>query len=91
MSYNKQVLQKTSLKELENEIEKKEVKRKDEINDIKHRFKIVWIKIVFNPLTTLFLFAFLIAWIYYRNFNDAIGNSAIWLLEYFLIQYSEKK
>ena len=90
MTHKKQDLKQISLKELEKEIQKKEVARIDEINHIKHRCNLARINIQYNPLTYFLLFAFAIAWIYYRDFNAAVGQSSIWLLEYCLLQLWEK-
>jgi hypothetical protein len=35
--------------------------------------------------------AFIIAWKYYGSFKEATGTSAIWLLEYFMLQVYEAK
>ncbi len=90
MAHKKQDLKQLSLKEIQSEIQKKEVARKDEINYIKHRCNLARINIQYNPLTYFLLFAFAIAWIYYESFKTAVGQSSIWLLEYCILQLWEK-
>jgi len=90
MTHKKQDLKKLSIKEIQNEMQKNEVARKDEINHIKHRFHLARIAIQYNPLTYLLLFAFGMAWFYYQDFKTAVGQSSIWLLEYCILQLWEK-
>ena len=51
MTHKKQDLKQLSIKKIQNEIQKKEVARKDEINHIKHRCHLARIAIQYNPLT----------------------------------------
>jgi hypothetical protein len=86
---NKNQLKNSPLKIIEEENKKNIKLRQNEIDSIKHESKKVWIKIYSNPLTYIFILAFIIAWKYYGSLKEATGSSAIWLLEYFMLQYYE--
>ena len=86
---NKNQLKNSSLKIIEEENKKNIKLRQNEIDSIKHESKKVWTKIYSNPLTYIFIFSFLIAYLYYDSFKEAVENSSIWLLEYFMLQHYE--
>jgi L-asparagine transporter-like permease len=86
---NKNQLKNSPLKTIEEENKKNIKLRQNEIDSIKHESKKVWIKIYSNPLTYIFIVAFIIACFYYDSFKEATGSSAIWLLEYFMLQHYE--
>ena len=86
---NKNQLKNSPLKIIEEENKKNIKLRQNEIDSIKHESNKVWIKIFCNPLTYIFILAFIIAWKYYGSLKEATGSSAIWLLEYFMLQYYE--
>ena len=86
---NKNQLKNIPLKNIEEENEKNKKLRQNEIDSIIHECKKVWIKIFCNPLTYIFILAFFIAFKYYGSFKEATGSSAIWLLEYFMLQHYE--
>ena len=86
---NKNQLKNSPLKTIEEENKKNIKLRQNEIDSIKHESKKVWIKIYSNPLTYIFIVAFVIACFYYDSFKEATRSSAIWLLEYFMLQAYE--
>ena len=88
---NKNQLKNNPLKTIEEENKKNIKLRQNEIDSIKHESIKNWIKIYSNPLTYIFILAFIIAWKYYGSFKEATGTSAIWLLEYFMLQVYEAK
>ena len=65
--------------------------RQNEIDSIKHECKKVWTIILHSPLTYIFISAFGIAWSYYGSFKEATGTSAIWALEYFMLEAYKAK
>ena len=87
---NKNQLKNSSLKTIEEENEKNKKLRQNEIDSIKHESKKVWTKIYSNPLTYIFILAFGIACFYYGSLKEATGTSAIWILEYFMLQQYER-
>jgi hypothetical protein len=86
---NKNQLKNSPLKTIEEENKKNIKLRQNEIDSIKHESKKVWTIIYSNPLTYIFILAFFIAYFYYGSFKEATGSSAIWLLEYFMLQHYE--
>ena len=88
---NKNQLKNSPLKTIEEENKKNIKLRQNEIDSIIHECKKVWIKIFCNPLTYIFILAFIIAYFYYGSLKEATGTSAIWLLEYFMLKAYEEK
>ena len=64
---NKNQLKNSPLKTIEEDNKKNIKLRQNEIDSIKHESKKVWIKIYSNPLTYIFILAFIIAWRYYGS------------------------
>ena len=88
---NKNQLKNSPLKTIEEENKKNIKLRQNEIDSIKHECKKVRTIILHSPLTYIFILAFGIACFYYGSFKEATGTSAIWVLEYFMLEAYKAK